>query len=136
MVKAYPEHPCLGTRVGDDYKWITYSQTYEKVKHFSHGLLSQNLTPRFEDGSRAIGIYAINQEGWTVANFASQRIDCTIVTLYSTLGQEALVFCINQTEIQSVVCDSKPLDLILDLKIDFKIPLLKNAITLFEPSQE
>ena len=63
------------------------------------------------------------------------KIDCTVVTFYSTLGPEALVYCANQTEITTMVCDSKPFDLILDMKIDFKIPILKNCIALFDPSE-
>jgi len=94
--QKYPDHPCLGTRVGDEFKWISYALTFDKVNNFAKGMLKENMTPKGEDGQRnSLGIYAINQEGWTVANFACMRINSSIVTLYSTLGAEALVFCCN-----------------------------------------
>lgn len=60
MVQKYPDHPCLGTRVGDEYKWISYNETKLKVDGMARGMLKEGLTPKFEDGTRAIGIFAIN----------------------------------------------------------------------------
>jgi len=62
------------------------------------------------------------------------KIGGSIVTLYSTLGEEALVYCLNQTELTTVACDSKPFDIIVQAKQDFKIPIMKNILTFFTPS--
>jgi len=35
----YPERHCLGTRVGNEYKWTTYEQTHTKIVSFSKGML-------------------------------------------------------------------------------------------------
>lgn len=60
MASQYPDHPCLGKRIGDEYKWITYQETKDRIDAFSKGMLKEGLAPWQEDGWRAIGIFALN----------------------------------------------------------------------------
>jgi len=65
-----------------------------------------------------------------VALLASMSIDCTVNTFYTTLGQSEIVYCMNLSELKTIVCDAPSLDKILILKEEFKIPLLKNIVVI------
>lgn len=44
---------------------------------------------------------------------AAMKINATVVTVYATLGADALVYCLNQTEVRTVAADSGPFDLLV-----------------------
>lgn len=58
------------------------------------------------------------------------------MTLYATLGLEALNYCLDQTEITTVVVDDKPLSLILSLKESGDLKHVENLIVLSEITPE
>ena len=45
MAEKYPDHPCLGTRVENEYKWISYSESKAKIDNFAKGMLKEGLAP-------------------------------------------------------------------------------------------
>ncbi|KOB73857.1 Acyl-CoA synthetase, partial [Operophtera brumata] len=77
------ERACLGTRTFNmgDYVWRSYNQVEREASHFGAGL-------------RELGC-AVRQN---VVMFAE-----TLVTIYATLGDEAIAHGINETEVSTVI---------------------------------
>lgn len=100
----------------------------------SRAILKYNLCPEYRDEHgierREIGIKAVNSEGWLVTLLAAMSINATVNTFYTTLGQSEIVYCLNMSELSTLVIDKNSLTKVLILKEEFKIPLLKNLILL------
>ena len=86
------------------YKWSTYENTYEKVNNLSNGLLNLGL----KSNSPAV-LFAETQPQWLIGALACFRIKVPVVTLYSTLGTEALTYGINQTNTTVVITSGEQL---------------------------
>ncbi|XP_046560300.1 LOW QUALITY PROTEIN: long-chain-fatty-acid--CoA ligase 5-like [Haliotis rubra] len=97
--------PCLGARTGPnkEYEWLSYNEVYEKARAFGSGLLHKGVKPGKDS---FIGIYSKNKIEWTVAEQANNMFSMVTVPLYDTLGIQACIYIINQTELSTLVCDS------------------------------
>ncbi|XP_067672294.1 long-chain-fatty-acid--CoA ligase 5-like [Haliotis asinina] len=97
--------PCLGARTGPnkEYEWLSYNEVYEKARAFGSGLLHKGVKPGMDS---FIGIYSKNKIEWTVAEQANNMFSIVTVPLYDTLGIQACIYIINQTELNTLVCDS------------------------------
>jgi hypothetical protein len=51
-VERIPNHPVLGTRVGDDYEWMTWKQAHDISEAFSYAVQAEGLTPVVNDGNK------------------------------------------------------------------------------------
>ncbi|KAF4366257.1 hypothetical protein G4B88_030435 [Cannabis sativa] len=121
--KKYQEKCFLGTRklisreveVADDgrsfeklhlgeYEWLTYGRTFEAVCNFASGLarLGHNKEER-------VAIFADTREEWLIALQGCFRRNVTVVTIYASLGEEALCHSLNETEVTTVICGKKEL---------------------------
>ncbi|KAF4742969.1 hypothetical protein FOZ62_030239 [Perkinsus olseni] len=112
-VEKYPDRPCHGTRpILDDgsvgpFEWQTYKEVYERIINFGRGLEELNLLSKSEDGSmRLIGIYMKNRSEWVIAEQGAFTRRATTVPLYDTLGEDAVSYVINQTQVRTVICSS------------------------------
>jgi len=116
-VTKYGEKQCLGTRevLGEedevqnsgkvfkklslgDYKWITYNQTHSISNMFGKGLRELGQQP-----SESIAIYAETRAEWIMAAFGAFSQSIVVSTLYTNLGDEAIVHGLNETEVSLVV---------------------------------
>ncbi|ESP04960.1 hypothetical protein LOTGIDRAFT_205986 [Lottia gigantea] len=116
-VQLYSDKQCLGTRqliseedekqpngkvfkkvILGDYEWLSYEQTFTRVTHFGSGMLALGQKVRHN-----IVIYAETQAEWMIAAQSCFKYNFPIVTLYSTLGQEAITHGINETEATHVI---------------------------------
>lgn len=111
--EKYPDRPCMGYRpllsqetitdatTGrkmqkckfDAYKWATYKECYTRIQNLGKGLL--------EDGAVSGGNAAIFMDTcmeWQLAAHACHQANIVVVTIYSTLGEEAVVYGLNQTK--------------------------------------
>ncbi|XP_046369952.1 long-chain-fatty-acid--CoA ligase 5-like [Haliotis rufescens] len=97
--------PCLGARTGPnkEFEWLSYNEVYEKARAFGSGLLHKGVKPGKDS---FIGIYSKNKIEWTVAEQANNMFSMVTVPLYDTLGIQACIYIINQTELSTLVCDS------------------------------
>ena len=87
----------------DDYDWLTYDQTRQKVGKISKGLaLLCNTKP----GDRVL-IYADTKADWMVTALAIFQAGCTAVTLLSTMSEEAIQHALKQTEPHIAFTDLK-----------------------------
>ena len=136
----------LGTRTclpngkyADTYTWTTYQQAHDKAIAFAKAIAAMDLCPEFVSNEnvvmRFMGIYAKNREEWVIADLASHCNSVTVVTLYDTLGLEAMQYIFEQTELRSVVIEEKGLQNILTLAKDKRVGKLKNLILLDKDSK-
>lgn len=127
--KQHPNKPLLGTRkliaretevASDgrsfeklhlgDYEWLTYGRTFESVCNFASGLAQLG----HKRGERA-AIFADTREEWFIALQACFRQNITVVTIYASLGEEALCHSLNETEVTTVICGKKELKKLVDI---------------------
>jgi len=99
--------PMLGARnknlPGEPYEWISYNEVISRSVDVAHAFQKLGLPA----GQKTfIGIYAKNRPEWIIVEHATYIFNNILVPLYETLGPDACVFIIKQTEIRLVVCDS------------------------------
>lgn len=92
------------------YEWTTYGQAFRSADDFASGLVAIG----HEKGER-VAIFAETRAEWFLALQACFRRNLTVVTIYASLGEEALVHSLNETEVTTVVCDRKQLKKLVDL---------------------
>ncbi|XP_067949293.1 long-chain-fatty-acid--CoA ligase 4-like [Watersipora subatra] len=116
-VLKYGEQPCLGTRqffreedelqpngkvfkksILGEYDWTSYNEVMQDVKNFGRGLALSGLSP-----TMYVLIFAETRADWIIAAQACFRQNFPVITLYATLGDEAIIYGINQTEVTHIV---------------------------------
>ncbi|CAF1352929.1 unnamed protein product, partial [Adineta steineri] len=81
-----------------EYKFQTFRQIYKRIENIGRGLLSLNLTL----GDKIL-IYSETRYEWLLTAFSAFRHGLTLVTLYSTLGEDAIKYGINQSKVKIVI---------------------------------
>jgi long-chain acyl-CoA synthetase len=79
---------------------------------------------------RFMGIYARNREEWLVGSFGCQMDSIAIVTLYDTLGINSIEYILNQTELTTIIAETKNFEKIITIKESNKFGKVKNIISL------
>lgn len=95
-----------------EYEFTTYRQACQRIDFIGRGLLSIGAQP----GDRIL-IYAETRPEWLLTAFAAFRHGLTVVTLYSTLGEQALQHGINESQVE-IIFTSHELTLKLDKILD------------------
>jgi len=147
--EKYPDNNCMGFRplissetitdatTGrkvqkckyDEYKFFTYKQCYERIVNLAKGLL--------EDGVVAGGNAAIFMDTcmeWQLAAHACHQMNVVVVTIYSTLGEEAVVYGLNQTKASHVF--TQPALVGMLKKLAPQLPDLKRIVYYGEDKNE
>lgn len=127
--KKYPNKPLFGTRklisrenekshdgrtfekfhLGD-YEWLSYVQAFDTICNFASGLVQ--LGHKREE---RVAIFADTQAQWQIALQGCFRRNLTVVTIYASLGEEALCHSLNETEVATVICGHKELKKLIDI---------------------
>ncbi|CAF1059278.1 unnamed protein product [Adineta steineri] len=81
-----------------EYKFQTFRQISKRIENIGRGLLSLNLTL----GDKIL-IYSETRYEWLLTAFSAFRHGLTLVTLYSTLGEDAIKYGINQSKVKIVI---------------------------------
>ena len=81
-----------------EYKWKSYSEVNEMAIHFGRGLRELGLNPR-----NKICIFADTKEEWMISAQGCFKQNLAIVTLYANLGDDGIVYGINQTKVTHVI---------------------------------
>ncbi|XP_076436077.1 long-chain-fatty-acid--CoA ligase 4-like isoform X2 [Babylonia areolata] len=116
-VRMYASTRCLGTRevlceedekqpngrvfkkvVLGEYHWETYEAVFTRVSNFGSGILALGQKPRSK-----LVIFAETRAEWMIAAQACFKYNFPVVTLYATLGQEAIIHGISETEVTHVI---------------------------------
>ncbi|KAB5557185.1 hypothetical protein DKX38_008094 [Salix brachista] len=74
-----------------EYEWLTYGQVFEKVCNFASGLA--HLGTRSEE---RVAIFADTRAEWFIALQGCFRRNVSVVTIYASLGEEALCYSLNE----------------------------------------
>ncbi|CAL5075235.1 unnamed protein product [Urochloa decumbens] len=121
--KKYSRRRCLGTRKlinrefvessdgrkfeklhFGEYEWDTYAEAFNRSCDFSSGLIKMG----HELDSHA-AIFSDTRAEWVIAAQGCFRQNLTVVTIYASLGEDALVHSLNETQVSTLICDSKQL---------------------------
>ena len=139
-LKNTPEKKFIGTRAHIEgekfdnfYNWKTYKETNELIHQFIFAIEKLNFCPEIEYENtkyKFLGIYSKNREEWVISYLGCQLNSITVVTLYDTLGVNAIEFILKQTELTTVVIESNVLKKICKLKTENKLGNLINLIVL------
>eukprot|EP00088_Acartia_fossae_P061730 TRINITY_DN7423_c2_g1_i1.p1 TRINITY_DN7423_c2_g1~~TRINITY_DN7423_c2_g1_i1.p1 ORF type:complete len:710 (-),score=189.52 TRINITY_DN7423_c2_g1_i1:200-2329(-) len=116
-VKKHGSKQCLGTRevLGEEdeiqangkvfkklslgsYIWQSYTETHQISEHFGKGLRVLGQAPR-----TPIAIYAETRAEWLMSAFGAFNQSIFVSTLYTNLGDEAIIHGLNETEVSLVV---------------------------------
>lgn len=104
-----------------DYEWQTYGQVFDRVCNFASGLI---MLGHNEDTRAAI--FADTRAEWLIAFQGCFRQNITVVTMYASLGVDALIHSLNETQVSTLICDPKQLKTLA--AISSKITTIKNVI--------
>ncbi|MED6207035.1 Long chain acyl-CoA synthetase 9, chloroplastic [Stylosanthes scabra] len=94
-----------------DYKWLTFRDAFEAVVRFSNGLAELGHS-RHERAA----IFADTRAEWLLALQGCFRRNVTVVTIYASLGEEALCHSLNETEVTTLICGSKELKTLANVR--------------------
>ncbi|KAH8489685.1 hypothetical protein H0E87_025058 [Populus deltoides] len=104
-----------------DYEWQTYGQVFDRVCNFASGLI---MLGHNEDARAAI--FADTRAEWLIAFQGCFRQNITVVTIYASLGVDALIHSLNEAQVCTLICDPKQLKTLA--AISSKITTIKNVI--------
>ncbi|XP_002972636.2 long chain acyl-CoA synthetase 9, chloroplastic [Selaginella moellendorffii] len=143
----YPKRPLLGSRTliksetevskdgkkfekvtFGDYVWITFDQAFQRAQNTASGLVALG-----HDKEEKIAIFAETRPEWLIALQACFRQNFTVVTIYASLGEEALAHSLNETEATTVICDVKQLQKIIGMSSHLKT--VKRVVCMDEENQ-
>lgn len=102
-----------------DYEWMTYDEAFGYVKKLSSGLQALGVEPK-----QFVTIFAETKAEWMLAAQACFHRNFPVVTIYATLGDEALLYGFNEVESKYVVTDAALLPKLKNL-----IPKMKHCTT-------
>ncbi|XP_060524665.1 fatty acid CoA ligase Acsl3-like [Cylas formicarius] len=81
-----------------DYHWKTYSQVSMLATNFGRGLREIGCV-----SNENVVIFAETRAEWMIAAHGLFKQNMLLVTIYATLGEEAIAYGINQTEVSVVI---------------------------------
>jgi long-chain acyl-CoA synthetase len=80
------------------YEWLTYQETFDKITRISHGLLQFGVKPRSK-----LAIYCNTGPEWMTTSHACFGQAISVVTMYANLGDEAILFGLQDTKCEYIV---------------------------------
>ncbi|XP_059661276.1 long chain acyl-CoA synthetase 8 [Cornus florida] len=104
-----------------DYQWETYGQIFDRACNFASGLVKLG-----HDVDTRAAIFAETRAEWLIAFQGCFRQNVTIVTIYASLGEAALIHSLNETQVSTLICDSKQLKKLAAISSSLKT--IKNVI--------
>ncbi|KFQ69765.1 Long-chain-fatty-acid--CoA ligase 4 [Phaethon lepturus] len=73
------------------YRWLSYEEVNEKVNRLGSGLTALGLTPK-----STVVIFCETRAEWMIAALTCFKYNFPLVTLYATLGEEAVIYGLNE----------------------------------------
>ncbi|KAF9410414.1 hypothetical protein HW555_010495 [Spodoptera exigua] len=112
-----------------EYVWRTYVDVEKEARHFGAGLRELGCQPR-----QNIVMFAETRAEWMIAAHGCFKQSIPVVTIYATLGDEAIAHGINETDVSTVITTY---DLLPKFKkILAKTPKVDTIIYMEDPAQE
>ena len=97
------------------FEWITYKQAGERVNNFASGLARLGI-----NRGEPVAIFEETRLEWTIASRACYCHSYVVFTVYANLGEDALVFALNQGEIRFMVTGAPLLRTLAKITKDVK----------------
>lgn len=149
-VLKYGDRPCMGTRIIERIekekkvvhgrekiwetvvygptKWETFSEVGQHVKDVGSGIIQFTGLKAGE----SIAIYEDTKAEWMITFQAALRQGLSVITVYATLGENALLHSLKETEVTAIFVNAKNLKKMINYKKD--LPHLKYIIYYGEAS--
>ncbi|CAK9167191.1 unnamed protein product [Ilex paraguariensis] len=87
-----------------EYQWETYGEVFDRACNFASGLVKLG-----HDVDTRAAIFSETRAEWSIAFQGLFRQNITVVTIYASLGDDALIHSLNETQVSTLICDSKQL---------------------------
>lgn len=104
-----------------EYQWESYGQVFDRACNFASGLISLG-----HDVDTRAAIFAESRAEWLIAFQGCFRQNITVVTIYASLGDDALIYSLNETQVSTLICDAKQLKKVASVSSSLKT--IKNVI--------
>ncbi|XP_073497223.1 long-chain-fatty-acid--CoA ligase 4 isoform X2 [Phyllobates terribilis] len=123
-VAKFGQKDCLGTReilseenekqpngkvfkklILGEYKWLSYEEVNTRVNHLGSGLAALDLKPR-----STVAIFCETRVEWMITAQACFKYNFPLVTLYATLGEDAVAFGLNESGATHLITSSELLE--------------------------
>lgn len=104
-----------------EYQWESYSQIFDRVSNFASGLVRLG-----HDVGTRIAIFSETRAEWFIAFQGCFRQSITVVTIYASLGDDALVHSLNETQASTLICDPRQLKKLAP--ISSRLKTIRNVI--------
>uniref|UniRef100_A0A8C6TNK4 long-chain-fatty-acid--CoA ligase n=1 Tax=Neogobius melanostomus TaxID=47308 RepID=A0A8C6TNK4_9GOBI len=105
-----------------EYKWLSYNEMDTIVSEFGSGLAALGQQPK-----SCVAIFCETRAEWMITAQSCFRRNFPLVTFYSTLGEDAIAFGLNETGVTHLVTSAKLLETNLKNVLPH-IPKLKHVI--------
>ena len=114
---------------GPEYHWQKYEDVDGRVDCAARGLGEVGLKP----GDKIV-IYADTRAEWLTAALGCFKNNVTLVTLYTNLGEDGVVYGINQTKVEVILTSQELLPMLA--KMLPQLPSLKTIIFFENPTKK
>lgn len=104
-----------------EYEWDSYTRVFDRACNFASGLVKLD-----HDLNTRAAIFADTRAEWLIAFQGCFRQNVTVVTIYASLGEDALIHSLNETQVSTLICDSKQLKKLA--AISSSLTAVKNVI--------
>ena len=81
-----------------DYKWLTLGQVEDKIDNLRKGFSLNGL----KHGEK-VAIFADTCVNWLLSSLSLEYIGSIIVTVFTTLGDDGVIYAFNQTQVQTCI---------------------------------
>ncbi|CAI5941960.1 unnamed protein product [Closterium sp. NIES-64] len=108
-----------------EYEWETYERVHERVVAFGAGLMGSG-----HGRGEKLAMFAETRADWFIAMQGAFQHGLVVVTVYASLGTDALVHSLNETEVATVVCDRKQFDKLAE--VHSRLATVKRVIVMAE----
>nr|CAD1839394.1 unnamed protein product [Ananas comosus var. bracteatus] len=108
-----------------EYVWQTYGLTFERACSFASGLIKMG-----HERDSHVAIFSDTRAEWFIAAQGCFRQNITVVTIYASLGEDALVHSLNETQVSTLICDFKQLKKLP--AISSRLPSIKRKLRVLE----
>ena len=85
-----------------EYKFTTFREAFNRIEAIGRGLLAIGARP----GDKIL-LFAETRAEWLLTAFAAFRHGLSVVTLYSTLGEEAVKYGINESQVSIIITSNE-----------------------------
>jgi len=75
-----------------------------------------------------MGIFSKNREEWALTQLACYYMSITQVTYYDTLGEEAVAFINDQTQLTTISCSANYIKMLAAMKKEGRAQYLQNLV--------